>query len=422
MPMILDALLSALLAALATTVYFVWARRRHTAHLALDIDRLPALDESLALLAGMTGGGLYDGNAATLVYDGALFDEMEKDIRAARHTVHLETFVWSAGALEARMVALLCGLTARGVEVRLVIDAIGGNQASSAALSRMREGGVQLVVYRPPRRLNIRRLNHRTHRKLLIVDGLVGYVFGHGFADQWSGRAQDHDHWRDTGVRLEGPVVHGLQSIFFQHWTEETHGVPAGPGIFPVLEPRGSVDGHVVRSDAGEAVSSVATLYTLAIASARREIVIQNPYFVPGRSVVKLLKEMVKRGVEVHLMVPGRNTDSPFVRRAGCYLYEGLMRAGVRLYEFEPTLAHQKIVIVDGIWSHIGSTNFDARSLALNEEAGVGLRDATVAAELRRSFERDLERSREMDPDRWRQRGRWRRVFEWFAYQLHEQL
>jgi cardiolipin synthase len=178
----------------------------------------------------------------------------------------------------------------------------------------------------------------------------------------------------------------------------------------------------VVRSDAGEAVSSVATLYILALASARREIIIQNPYFVPGRSVVSLLKEMVRRGVTVHLMVPGRNTDSRFVRRAGCYLYEGLMRAGVHLYEYEPSLIHQKIMIVDGIWSHIGSTNFDERSLALNEEAGVGLRDATVAADLRRSFERDLESSHEMDPDRWRQRGRWRRAFEWFAYQLHEQL
>ncbi|HKY93488.1 MAG TPA: phospholipase D-like domain-containing protein [Nevskiaceae bacterium] len=422
MPTLLGVVLSALLAAFGTTVYFVWSRRRHTAHLELDIDRLPPLDQSLALLAGMTGAGIYEGNRARLVYDGALFDEVERDIRTARHTVHIETFVWSAGALEARMVALLCAAAARGVEVRLIIDAIGGNRASPAALRQLHAGGVELVVYRPPHRLNIRRLNHRTHRKLLIVDGAIGYIFGHGFADQWLGGAQDHAHWRDTGVRLEGPVVHGLQTIFFQHWTEETHAIPAGPGIFPPLEPLGTVEAHVVRSDAGEAVSSVATLYILALASARREIIIQNPYFVPGSGVVKLLKEMVRRGVAVHLMVPGRNTDSPFVRRAGCYLYEGLMRAGVRLYEYEPTLAHQKVVIVDGIWSHIGSTNFDARSLALNEEAGVGLRDAAVATELRRSFERDLQSSREMDPDRWRQRGRWRRAYEWFAYQLHEQL
>ena len=419
---LIEVLLSALVAVVATTMYFVWARRRHTAHLTLEIDRLPALDQSVALLAGMTGAGIYQGNAARLIYDGALFDDMEQDIRAARHTIHLETFVWSAGTLEDRMVALLSETTARGVQVRLIIDAMGGNQASAAALERLRDAGVQLVIYRRPRRLNLRRLNHRTHRKLLIVDGAIAYIFGHGFADQWLGHGQDHAHWRDTGVRVEGPVVHGLQSTFFQHWTEETHGVPAGEGIFPILEPRGDVEAHVVHSDAGEAVSSVATLYTLALASARREIVIQNPYFVPGRSVVALLKEMVRRGVTVHLMVPGRNTDSRFVRRAGCYLYEGLMRAGVHLYEYEPSLIHQKIVIVDGIWSHIGSTNFDARSLALNEEAGVGLRDATLAADLRRSFERDLASSHEMDPDRWRQRGRWRRAFEWFAYQLHEQL
>jgi cardiolipin synthase len=417
-----EVLLSALMAVIATTAYFVWSRRRHTAHLKLDIDALPALDESLALLAGMTGAGIYHGNAARLVYDGDLFDAIDADVRSARHTVHLETFVWSAGVVEDRTVALLCDAAARGVRVRVIIDAIGGNRASATAFRLLCEGGVELVIYRQPWRLKLRRLNHRTHRKLLIVDGEIGYIFGHGFADQWLGHGQDHAHWRDTGARVEGPVVHGLQAIFFQHWTEETHGVPAGPGIFPVLEERGPVEAHVVCSDAGEAVSSVATLYTLALASARREIIIQNPYFVPGRGVVELLKKMVRRGVTVHLMVPGRNTDSRFVRRAGCYLYEGLMRAGVRLYEYEPSLIHQKIVIVDGIWSHIGSTNFDARSLALNEEAGVGLRDAEVASELTRSFERDLASSHEMDPDRWRQRGRWRRFFEWFAYQLHEQL
>lgn len=422
MPLIAGVLLSALLAAVATTAYFVWSRRRHTAHLTLDIDHLPPLQDSVALLAGMTGAGIYNGNTARLVYDGALFDQMEQDIRGAEHTVHLETFVWTKGELETRMVALLRATVERGVAVRVIIDAIGGGGGSAAALRDLREGGVDLVIYRAPRKLNLRRLNHRTHRKLLIVDGAVGYVFGHGFADQWLGRGQDHAHWRDTGVRVEGPVVHGLQKIFFEHWIEETHAVPAGPGIFTALERKGDVEAHVVHSDAGEAVSSVATLYTLAIASARREIFIQNPYFVPGRGVVELLKEMVRRGVEVHLMVPGRNTDSRFVRRAGCYLYEGLMRAGVHLYEFEPSLIHQKIVIVDRIWSHIGSTNFDARSLALNEEAGIGLRDATVAAELRQSFERDLQRSQVMDPDRWRRRGRLRRCFEWFAYQLHEQL
>ncbi len=415
-------LLWMLAAVVATVAYFVVARRRHTEDIALDLDRLPPVRDGLVTLAGLTGAAVHRGNTATVVQNGALFDVMETDIRAARHTVHLETFVWSAGALERRMVDLLCARAADGVRVRVLIDAVGASKASSAELRRLREGQVDLVVYRPPRRFNLRRLNHRTHRKLLIVDGVIGYAFGHGIADQWLGAGDDPEHWRDTGVRLEGPVVGGLQSVFMDHWIEETHAAPSGEGCFPEIPCKGDIEAHVVRSGAGDVVSSVALLYALAIASARNEIIIQNPYFVPGESVVKLLKAMVARGVKVHLMVPSRHSDSPFVRRASCYLYAGMLEAGVRLYEFEPTLGHQKILVVDGAWSHIGSTNFDARSLALNEEVGVGVLDEGVASELKAAFEADLRFSREIRLEQWKRRGRWRRVLEWFAYRLHEQL
>jgi cardiolipin synthase len=223
-------------------------------------------------------------------------------------------------------------------------------------------------------------------------------------------------------VRLEGPVVHALQSVFAQNWIEETHTLLAGDNCFPVLERRGDVSMHVVSSASGDAVSSVATLYTVAIAAARREVLIQNPYFAPGDGVVDLFAMMVRRGVAVHLMVPGKHTDSPFVRRAGCSLYTAMLEAGVRLYEFEPTLLHQKIVVVDGIWSHVGSTNFDARSLALNEEVGVGILDAGVAAELKAAFQRDLRRAHELRLEQWRRRPIYDRVFERCAYLVHEQL
>jgi cardiolipin synthase len=210
--------------------------------------------------------------------------------------------------------------------------------------------------------------------------------------------------------------------VFAQNWVEETRTLPVGPGCFPDLEEKGEAAAHVVSSASGDAVSSVAMLYTVAIACARREVLIQNPYFAPNDGVVELFTMMVKRGVQVHLMLPGEETDSPFVRRAGAHLYEALLRGGVQLYEFEPTLLHQKVVVVDGMWSHVGSTNFDARSLALNEEIGVGVIDERVASELKQAFQDDLRHCKQLKLEEWRRRPVYLRVFDRFAYMLHDQL
>jgi cardiolipin synthase len=408
--------------AVLSALYFALTHRRHTPYLKMDLDTLPPLSEGLASLAGLTEGAVHEGNAVTLFQDGALFPAMQADIRAARHTVHLETFVWTKGKLEQEFVELLCAKVREGVKVRLLIDAVGGSGGDGHCFKRLSEGGVELWQYCRPRWINLRRFNHRTHRKLLIVDGAIGYAFGHGIADQWLGQGQDEHHWRDTAVRVEGPVVNALQAVFMQNWIEETHCVPSGPGCFPKLERKGTVSAHVFSSASDDSVSSVALVYTVAIASARREIIIQNPYFVPDDGVCDLLGMMVKRGVAVHLMVPGKKTDSPFVRDAGCHLYEALLESGVRVYEFEPTLLHQKIVIVDGIWSHVGSTNFDSRSLSLNEEVGIGLLDESVAAQLRDAFNADLRRSTELKLQEWRKRPLRTQLWSRIAYKLHDQL
>ena len=418
----LTAILFVAAGAVIASVYFIFTHRRHTPYLQLDLDALPPIGEGLHTLAGLTGGAVYRGNAVTVFQNGAVFAQMERDIEAAQHTVHLESFVWTAGELERRFVDLLIRKARAGLKVRVLIDAMGASGADKHQLQRLCDNDVELSNYCRPGWLNLRRFNHRTHRKLLIVDGATGYAFGHGIADQWLGDGEDKEHWRDTAVRVEGPVVQALQSVFMENWIEETKRVPAGAGCFPELEERGPSQAHVVSSASGDSVSSVALLYTVAIACARREVIIQNPYFAPDEGVCELLGMMVKRGVAVHLMIPGAHTDSPFVRRAGCYLYEDLLRVGVRLYEFEPTLLHQKIVIVDGIWSHVGSTNFDSRSLSLNEEIGVGLLDRDIAAELRDAFDDDLKRSSEITLAQWRQRGPQARAFDWIAYQVHDQL
>jgi cardiolipin synthase len=416
------AAISSLCTALVCGLIVLLTRARGTPYLDLKPDEYPHIADALPMLAGLTESAVHEGNSAAVFQNGTIFPAMLADIAAAQHSIHLETFVWCSGEVERLFVDALAERASAGVNVRVLLDSLGSNKASEAELERLRRSGAQVSSYCKPRWWNIGRFNNRTHRKLLVVDGRVGYTFGHGISDDWLGDGNGPKQFRDTGVRLEGPVVHGLQAVFAQNWVEETHSLPAGDGGFPILERSGDISAHVVSSASGDAVSSVAMLYTVAIAAARREVLIQNPYFAPNDGVVELFAMMVRRGVKVHLMVPGKHTDSPFVRRAGCNLYTALLEAGVRLYEFEPTLLHQKIVVIDQIWSHVGSTNFDARSLALNEEVGVGILDAGVAAELNAAFNEDLRRCTELKLEQWRRRPALDRAYERFAYLLHEQL
>lgn len=420
--MLTGILIAAATGACGMAMYFLLTHRRRTPYLRLDVERLPSIEEGMNLLATVTGSCVHEGNRVEVLQNGALFESALKDIEAARHSVHLETFVWTCGEVERRFTRALSRKAREGVKVRVLIDAVGGSRGSPECMHELEEAGVELHTYGRPVWGRLRRFNHRSHRKLLIVDGAVGYAFGHGIADQWQGTGEDAQHWRDTGVRIAGPGVLALQSVFMENWIEEARAVPSGEGCYPDVQPEGGSDIHVVSSASGDAVSKVALLYTVAIACARREVIIQNPYFAPGDGVCELLEMMVGRGVRVHLMVPGRHTDSPFVRRAGCRLYSRLLRAGVHVYEFEPTLLHQKIVIVDGIWAHVGSTNFDARSLALNEEVGVGILDAQVAGALRAAFLEDLRRSRKLTHAEWQRRPWYAGAIDWAAYQVHDQL
>ena len=410
------------LTALATAAAFVVTKRRRTPKLTLNPEALPEVSQALLLMAGLTQSAVHEGNKVELFQNGAIFDAMMTSIDSACGTVHLETFVWSKGDLEQRMVKLLCAKAKEGVKVRVLLDSIGAMDADPEQLQKLRSSGVDLREYCRAQWWNFRRFNHRTHRKLLIIDGSVGFTFGHGIADQWLGEGQNKDHWRDTGVRISGPAVHSLQSVFVENWIEETKSIPTEESCFPTLDSQGPTTTHVVSSATGDALSSVALLYSIAIACARKEVIIQNPYFAPEKNIVELLGRMVKRGVDVHLMVPGKHTDSPFVRRAGCSLYRPLLEAGVRLYEFNPTLIHQKIIIIDGVWSHVGSTNFDARSLALNEEVGIGILDTDLAQDLKIAFADDLKRSKEILLERWLKRRWYTRFFDWFAYLLRDQL
>lgn len=410
-----------LVSGLLTAAYFIFGHKRRSVYLTVDPDTVPSVEDALPLMAGLTNAELYHGNAIEVFKNNEMLNEIFNSIEGARTSVHFETYVWESGELEKKIVALFCKKAREGVKVRVLIDAVGGMYADENALEKMRRSGVELAQYRRINWLNIRRFNSRTHRKILVIDGEIGLTFGHGIADEWRGHAQDADHWRDTGVRIKGGAVRPLQSIFLEDWMEARGSIPVQKSCFPDIEPQGDASVHVVSST-GTTQSSVALLYKLAIASAQREIIIQNPYFTPDPAVPQLLCEMAKRGIAVHLMVPGEQTDSRLVRRASFNLYGMMLESGVHLYEFKPTLLHQKIVIIDGKWSHVGSTNFDERSLALNAEIGVGIHDESVAGTLKSHFETDLKRSHKVSPEEWRQRPMSERVMDWCAYRLHGQI
>ena len=402
---------------------FMLTHRRLTPYLHLQLDELPSLHDGMQALAGLTGGAVYEGNRCSVLQNGALFPAMIADIEAARHTVHLETFVWTAGEVERQFVEVLCSKARQGVKVRLLIDALGGSGATRERLQKLRDAGVELAEYCRPGWWNLRRFNHRTHRKLLIVDGASRLHVRSRHRRSMARRRRRRGSLARYG---RAPGRSGGQARCSRYsWrtgSKRRTACPRATAAIHRSSRKGDVAAHVVSSASEEVGSKVALLYTVAIASARKEVIVQNPYFAPDDGVCELFAKMVKRGVAVHLMVPGRKTDSPFVRIAGSHLYLSLLEAGVHVYEFEPTLPHQKVVIVDRIWSHVGSTNFDARSLALNEEVGVGVLDERTAEELRAAFEADLRRSKELQLERWRQRPLLERGYSWLAYQLHSQL
>lgn len=390
----------------------------------VNVPDLDSFEEALPSIAGMTRSIIMEGNAVDILQNGdEFFPALLQSIREARETIHFETFVWWNCEISEEVAEAFAARAREGLEVRIMIDAIGTKKMGKRLRDVMKNAGCKVMLYHPIRLIDIGQLNKRTHRKLAIFDGKVGYVFGHGVSRLWLGHGQDKDHWRDTGVRLRGPIVNSLQSVFSQHWIEESGEVLVGQKFFPEIEAAGDCRAHLLAGAPLGGVSDLEMMFKLAIATAQKELLIQNPYFIPDPETVDLLSRAVKRGVEVKIMVPGSITDSPIVSHAGHRHFDGILRCGVRLFLHERTLIHQKIMIIDGIWSHVGSTNLDDRSFDINEEAGVGIIDETVAARLKEAFVEDLKYSREVKAEEWRKSYTlWHRTVDRMCYMLSGQL
>lgn len=402
----------------ATVAYVLWSRTRRE-HVHLEV---PGDLEGASLrrsLAALTWGRVLEGNAVRIVQNSAFFDAFLHDVAQALHHVHLETFLWMNGEVSDRVVEALTGAARRGIEVRVLVDQRGGKETSPAVWRALRDAGVDFRVYHRARPRELGWYNTRDHRKIVVVDGRIGYTFGHGIADMWG----KHGGWRDTAARLEGPVVGELQTAFLENWSKVTRRVLMGDAYFPPLAAAGDVPMHVAWAAPPETTSAVQRLYYLAIAAARRELILQNPYFIPDRHAVQLYREAVQRGVTVRLMLPTSGTsDFPIVQHASHYYYGPLLRAGATIYEYTASGIHQKVLIVDREWCTIGSTNFDPRSFHINDEISVAIYDRGVAEELARAFEQDIAGAERWTLERWDTRTFAHRVRDRMSMTFKRQL
>ena len=371
----------------------------------------------------LLGPALLEGNRIQVLLNGdQIFPAMLTAIRGARRTITFETYIYWSGEIGQAFADALIERARSGVKVHLLLDWVGAGKMEDAMIGDMENAGVEVRKYRPLHWYNLGRMNNRTHRKLLVIDGRIGFTGGVGIADIWQGNAQDPDHWRDTHFRLEGPAVAQMQAAFLDNWLKVQPRVLHGDEYFPPLDSAGGSLAQVFKSSFGEGSESTRLMYLMSIASARKSILLANAYFVPDSLAIEELVAARQRGVRVEIIVPGKYIDSKIVRQASRGRWEKLLEAGVAIYEYQPTMYHVKVMVVDGLWSSVGSTNFDNRSFALNDEANLNVLDAAFAAEQEAIFERDKLNAHQVTLEMWRNRPRSERFKEWLSGLLRAQL
>jgi cardiolipin synthase len=362
----------------------------------------PQFRRSMGVLLGPP---LVDGNRVdTLVNGREIFPSMLAAIKSARKTVTFETYIYWSGRIGKEFADALADRARAGVRVHVLVDWIGSSRMDSNYLDTMKRAGVEIEKYHPPRWYTLHKLNNRTHRKLLVVDGRVGFTGGVGIADEWDGNAEDPAHWRDTHFRLEGPAVAQMQAAFTDNWLKVTGNVLDGRDYFPAETVVGPELGQVFKSSREGGSESMHLMYLLSTVSAVRNIDLAMAYFVPDELAETALVEALARGVKFRMILPGPYTDTEVLRKASRAKWGRLLRAGAEIYEYQPTMFHCKVLVVDGIWTSVGSTNFDNRSFRLNDEANLNVYSRAFAERQLALFNDDLKRSRRITLEEWEQR------------------
>jgi cardiolipin synthase len=372
--------------------------------------------------ASMLTPALVPGNTATDLLNGdQIFPRMLGAIRGARESITLETYIYFSGETGGKFSDALRERAENGVQVLVLLDWIGG-ELEDELLERMRASGVQIHRYNPPRWYSMGYFNNRTHRKLMVVDGMTGFIGGVGLADKWSGNAQDPAHWRDTHFEVVGPVVGQMQSAFADNWLQASGDVLLGVEFFPALEAAGTMKAQVFTAAPAGGSKNMQLLYLLSITAAAKSIDLSAAYFIPDEVARQALVAAAQRGVKVRVIVPGPHMDVALVRHASRAGWGPLLESGVEIHEFQPTMFHCKVIVVDDLWTSVGSTNFDARSFSVNDEANMNILDASFAQRQREIFEQDLQQSKLVRLEDWRGRSAWMRFLDWSAALASSQL
>lgn len=371
----------------------------------------------------LLGPAIVRGNHVTALQNGdEIFPAMLQAIRSARTSITFETYIYWSGEIGEEVSQALAERSTAGVQVSVVLDWVGSARIDQSLLDTMRAAGVQIHRYHPLRWYNLGRMNNRTHRKLLVIDGYIGFTGGVGIADLWSGNASDPEHWRDSHFRIEGPVVAQLQAAFNDNWIKTTGHVLNGERYFPLLKSEGEMDAHVFVASPSGGSESMHLMYLLAIAAAQHSIELAAAYFVPDELLTEALIAARGRGVRIRILVPGPYIDSVTVRIASKASWGALLQAGVEIHIYQPTMLHTKLLVIDNLFVSVGSTNFDMRSIRLNDEASLNIYHSGFASQMTRVFEADLLSAELYSLATWQHRPWHERLSEKFVRPIKSQL
>jgi cardiolipin synthase len=365
---------------------------------------------------------LHHGNRVSIFTNGSRFYPAMLDaIRDARSSINMECYIFQPGRIADQFIDALSERARAGVNVTLVVDALGSFSLWGRPLARLRRAGCRVESYQRLRWYSLARINNRTHRELLVIDGRSAFTGGPGIADWWAYPKGRTRPWRDTMARIEGPVVAALQGVAAENWLECCGEILTGPDYFPDLKPAGTTTAFVVKSSPSDRATASRVAFQLLMEGADAAVHISTPYFLPDRALRRALVAMARRGVQVSIIVPGPVTDQRWVRLASRRVWGRLLEAGVRMYEYRGAMMHAKVLVVDGVWAVIGTTNIDNRSFEHNDEINLAMRDAEVAGRLLEDYRRDLADSHEVTLDAWRRRPLWEKAAGPFVWILERQ-
>ena len=374
-------------------------------------------------LGVLLGPPILDGNSAVNLENGdSIFPAMLEEIRAAKRTITFETYIYWSGEVGRMFSQALSDRARAGVKVHVLLDWVGSQKIEHEFLDEMKGAGVQVQMFHPLNWYHLARINNRTHRKLLVVDGQVGFTGGVGIADLWSGHAQDPEHWRDSHYRVTGPVVAQMQAAFMDNWITTTGKVLQGDAYFPVLPATGTASAQVFTSSPQGGADSMVLMYLMAISSSQQTIDLSAAYFVPDELTLKALVVAMRRGVRLRILTPGPYIDAEVVKKASRASWNTLLAEGAQIYEYQPSMFHCKTLIVDELLVSVGSTNFDGRSFRLNDEANLNVLDHDFARQLTMVFETDIKSAKQMTLEQWQRRPWYDRAAEWATALFSSQL